>query len=251
MRSPRSILAPLALLALAAAACGGTAGSVARDGTSADAPPGITGEPGELSGADDVEAVAQARIDTVVMVGDSITRGSTPALTERFTLLGFDTVLIDAQNNRRMVTSGGDVRSGTRTIEALLAEPAEQDSPEGIDGDHGNEIWVVALGTNDVGQYASPDEIAAAVNEVLSLVPAEVPLVWVDVYFAARAEQAAEINAIIGDRVARRGNAVIAPWTLFAPSDGVLTGDGVHPTEAGQDVFGFVVTDTVRAFLDG
>jgi hypothetical protein len=30
----------------------------------------------------------------------------------------------------------------------------------------------------------------------------------------------------------------------------VLTGDGVHPTSGGADVFAFVVTDTVRAFLD-
>jgi len=251
VRSPRSLVLLLALLVVLSAACGSTSGSLAVDPEPATPPPGITGEPGAISGADDVQADSRASIDTVVMVGDSITVGSTPSLTERFTALGLEHVLIDAQNGRRMAVSGGAMRSGTRTIETLLAEPADADSADGIDADHDNEVWVVALGTNDVGQYASPDEIAAAVNEVLGLVPDEVPLVWVDVSFVLRAEQAAQVNEIIADRVERRGNAVIAPWSMFAPGDGVLTSDGVHPTDDGQDVFGFVVTDTVRAFLEG
>ena len=71
----------------------------------------------------------------------------------------------------------------------------------------------------------SPDEIAAAVNEVLDRVPDEAPLVWVDTYFRDRPEQQELVNSIIRDRVERRGNSVIAPWSAFAPEDGVLTSE--------------------------
>ena len=208
----------------------------------ADVPPpaiDVTGDPGAISGAADGIADDAAGIDTVVMIGDSITKGATPALDERYELLDLGH-LIEAENGKRIAVSSPDNASGA-SIARFLAENG--------DGDHTDEVWVVALGTNDVGQYGSPDEIAAAVNEVLDAVPDDAALVWVDTYFRDRADAASELNAIVRERVARRGDSVIAPWTSFAPSEGVLTGDGVHPTSDGADVFAFVVTDTVRAFL--
>jgi lysophospholipase L1-like esterase len=216
-----------------------------RTGTDSDdagvPPPAIdvTGDPGAISGAADGIADAASGIDTVVMIGDSITKGATPALDERYDLLGLDH-LIEAENGKRIAASAPDNASGA-SIARFLADNG--------DGDHTDEVWVVALGTNDVGQYASPDEIAAAVNDVLAAVPDDAALVWVDTYFRDRADAATELNAIVRDRVTRRGDSVIAPWTSFAPSEGVLTADGVHPTSDGADVFAFVVTDTVRAFL--
>jgi lysophospholipase L1-like esterase len=209
----------------------------------ADVPPpaiAVTGDPAAISGAADGVADDASGIDTVVMIGDSITKGATPALDERYGLLGLDH-LIEAENGKRIAVSAPDNASGA-SIARFVADNG--------DGDHTDEVWVVALGTNDVGQYASPDEIAAAVNEVLAAVPEDAALVWVDIYFRDRADAAAELNAIVRDRVTRRGDSIIAPWTSFATSEGVLTGDGVHPTSDGADVFAFVVTDTVRAFLD-
>ena len=208
----------------------------------ADVPPpaiAVTGDPAAISGAADGIADDAAGIDTVVMIGDSITKGATPALDERYELLGLDP-LIEAQNGKRIAVSSGDNASGV-SIARFLADNG--------DGDHTDEVWVIALGTNDIGQYASPDEIAAVVNEMIADVPPDAALVWVDTHFRDRSEAAGELNAIIRDRVERRGDSVIAPWSSFAPSDGVLTGDGVHPTSDGADVFAFVVTDTVRAFL--
>jgi len=200
----------------------------------------VSGDPGEISGAAEDLAEGAVDIDTVVMVGDSITQGATPDLDERYALLGLDHV-IEAQNGKRMAVSGPDNPSGASIVEFLA---------ENGDGDHADEVWVIALGTNDVGQYSGPDDIAAAVNEILASVPDDAAVVWVDTYFRDRAEQAESLNSIIRDRVERRGDSVIAPWTAFAEGEGVLTGDGVHPTTDGADVFAFVVTDTVRAFLD-
>jgi lysophospholipase L1-like esterase len=200
----------------------------------------IEGDPGELA-ADGQTARDASNIDSVVMIGDSITRGSIDTLRAEFESLGFDNVAIEAENGKRMVVSSGDNIGGSKVAEFLAASSG--------DTDHANEVWVVALGTNDIGQYAGADEIAAAVNEVIDAVPDDAALVWVDTYFRDRPEQTQLVNSIVRDRVDRRGDSVVAPWTAFATQEGVLSGDGVHPTTDGVDVFAFVVADTVREFL--
>ena len=244
-------------LAWSATACGSGDSEASNDTLSAPLPTiGLgsqfdnPGQPGLISGAADVRTVGADDIDTVVMIGDSITRGSTPKLYERFETMGLANILIESQNGKRIAVSSRNNPSGAAIAGFLTTSGAEDDSDQAVDGDHSNELWVVALGTNDVGQYSSPDQIAAAVNEVLAAVPDESPVVWVDVYFRDRPEQQALINTIIAERIDRRGNAVLAPWSFFASSDGITVGDGVHPTESGKDAFAFVVADTVQAFLD-
>jgi lysophospholipase L1-like esterase len=194
---------------------------------------------GGLAELDDRTTAADAdEIDSVVMIGDSITNGARPFIEERFELLGLEHV-VEAQDGKRMASSSDDNPSGADVAAVMAAS----------DGDHTDEVWVIALGTNDIGQYDTDDEIAAAVDAVLAEVPQEVPLVWVDTWVVDRPEQAEAVNAVIRQRVEERGRSVLAPWTAVAGDDGVLTGDGVHPTTDGADVFAFVVTDTVRRFL--
>lgn len=188
---------------------------------------------------DRTTAADAADIDTVVMIGDSITNGARPFLEERFDLLGLDH-LVEAVDGKRMASSSSDNPSGAEVAASIAANG---------DGDHTDEIWVIALGTNDIGQLDTDDEIAAAVDEVLAEVPAEVAVVWVDTWISERPEESAVVNAVIRERMGERGGGVLAPWTAVAEDDGVLTGDGVHPTTEGADVFAFVVTDTVRRFL--
>jgi lysophospholipase L1-like esterase len=233
VRSPRSLLvvAAAVLVPWVVAGC-----DQAGEATGGAEPPALgVGEVpppvGDADGADDIERV--------VMIGDSLTVGATPALEDRYGLLGLD-ASIEAQTGKRMATSSQGNPSGAKVTEFVAANG---------DGDHTDEVWVIALGTNDIGQYAGPDDMAAAVNEVLDAVPDEAALVWVDTYIRGRGDDAEALNTVIRDRVARRGDSVIAPWTEFAEADGVLSGDGVHPTTDGADVFAYVVTDTVRAFL--
>lgn len=234
--------AAVAVVVAVTAVFGGCADGSGDDRTLSglDLSPGLAveGDPGELGAGGDMARNA-ADIDSVVMIGDSITKGSRSAIEERFDRLGLDPVTIEAENGKRMVVSGPGNPGGS-TIAGIVTELA---------GDDDDELWVVALGTNDVGNYDGPDEIAAAVNEVLDAVPDEAPLVWVDTYFRDRSEQQELVNSIIRDRVERRGNSVIAPWSAFATGEGVMSGDGVHPTAEGTEVFAFVVTDTARAFL--
>ena len=137
-------------------------------------------------------------------------------------------------------------------------DTSTRDNPSGVkvadfitggDDDHEGELWVVALGTNDVNQYGSPDQLAAAVDEMLDAVPDDVPLVWVDTYYRDQLEGAAMVNTVVADRLARRGNAVMARWSDAAGGDGVVSKDGVHPTDDGQLVFADVVVSEVDEFL--
>lgn len=240
MRPVRTSVVGLALLGALLVGCDSSDGVAEPVGT-IDLSAGIDvdGAPGELGTHGDVVSDPD-EIDAVVMIGDSITKGSLPALDVRFDQLGMSSVMIEAENGKRMAVSTTENPSGSSLAEFVAELPGD---------DHSEQLWIVALGTNDIGQYDSPDEIAAAVNEVLDRVPDEAPLVWVDTYFRDRPEQQELVNSIIRDRVERRGNSVIAPWSVFATEDGVLTSDGVHPTTEGTEVFAFVVTDTARAFL--
>jgi lysophospholipase L1-like esterase len=239
MCAPRSVLVALAGVAVLAGCALPLPGDDASPSGAVDLGDGlgIEGDRGVVD-IDGSVAADPSAIDSVVMIGDSITKGSSQALEEGFNLLDLD-VDVQAQNGKRMAVSSGNNPSGSSVAEFIAS---------GSD-DHSNELWVVALGTNDIGQYSSPDGIAAAVNEVLDAVPDESPLVWVDAYYRDRSEQQDLVNTIIRDRVARRGNSVVAAWTEVATGDGVLSRDGVHPSTDGTEVFAFVVTDTAGAFL--
>lgn len=189
-----------------------------------------------------VASSTSADVDTVVMIGDSITVASTPALEEMFEQLGFETILIVAQQGKRAAVSFGDNPSGAAVARALVADATP-------DGDRSDELWVVALGTNDIEQYSDPSERVAAINEVLDAVPDDVPLIWVDTYFDDRPDGAREINDMIAARLAQRGNATIARWSEVATDDGNLRDDGVHPRDAGTLAFAETLRATITTFL--
>ena len=94
----------------------------------------VSGDPAAISGAGDANADGAAGIDTVVMIGDSITKGSTPPLEERFDLLGLGH-LIAAENGKGMAAPAQaamrivqcDAPTATRTTVAtppVAAAPA-------------------------------------------------------------------------------------------------------------------------------
>jgi lysophospholipase L1-like esterase len=209
------------------------------------------GDDGKISGGADALIFASAEIDTLVMVGDSITVASTPALEEIFARLGFDNVVIQAQSSKRTASGGQSNPSGADVAASLvnLIESTEPGQPNSDPSDHSNELWVVALGTNDITQYPDPAQRAGAIDEMLNSVPDESIVVWVDTYWRDRSDATAELNDTIADRVRQRGNSVIAEWSAVAADDGNLRDDGVHPREQGSIVFANVVGNTILEFL--
>ncbi len=242
----RSGLVPLALVGLLGlAACTSTSSEASSaDGVAgADLPLptiGLGSEIGQISGGADVRAIDTGSVESIVMIGDSITVGSQPLLEEQFDQLGFADVTIVAQNSKRIAQDISDNPSGA-DIAAFVA---------GDSGRAGDEqLWIVALGTNDISAYGSVDDIVGQMETLLLSVPADAPLVWVNTYFEGRPEDTAEVNTAIEQIVGSRSNAVVGRWSEIAPSDGVLSGDGVHPNSDGAKVFAALVTTTVADFL--
>ena len=164
---------------------------------------------------------AQAPIDTIAMVGDSITVGSQAALEEGFGTLGLDDAVINAESGRRMI-SGSRISSGLEAVDEITAAGTP-------------DLWVVALGTNDVANYV-PGDYAEVINALLADIPADAPVVWVDTYLEDYQDLSSQFNDVLRRVLAQRGNATVVDWASVAAEDGVLT-DGVHPSGFGVQEF--------------
>jgi len=251
-RSARVGPAPVRALALVAAALlvasgctdnaasgTGTPGVATAAGADIPLPTiGLGSDTGSGSGALAVDA---SGVQRVVMVGDSITVGSTPYLVEYFAAAGLP-IEIGAQEGKRINVSSSSNPSGTRVAEGLAATAA-------ADGSTNDELWVVALGTNDIGQYDAQADVEADIRELLTAVPTDASLVWINTWFRDRPEFTAQVNAAIQTVMAERGNATIGDWASVAPTEGVLRSDGVHPNDDGAKVFAELVLATTRGFL--
>ncbi len=234
-RSRRQVVAALALAGLVGVACS----TDPTDATDVPLPTiGLGSDTGEGPAPRPTLAVEADQVERIAMIGDSITVGATPFLEEQFADLGID-ASIDAQVGKRIDVTGGSNLAGTR----IAAGVAEQLDADGFDDE--SVLWVVALGTNDIGQYAARDEVDAAIDDLLAEIPGDAPLVWINTYFADRPEQTAMVNEAIDWAVVRRGNATVGRWYDVAPTDGVLRSDGVHPNDDGAEVFATLVTATV------
>lgn len=185
-----------------------------------------------------VQVPPEDRPSSVAMVGDSITLSARDELVERLHSLGLDVVAVDADEGRRMTVGvRGRVAPGDDVVTFITAA----DAPE---------LWVVALGTNDIGQYRETGQVAEQVDAVLRAIPDDVPVVWVDTFYRDRPFETALVNEGIRRVVERRPRSVVVAWSAVADDEGVLVGDGVHLTDrAGRARFADTVADAVRELI--
>jgi lysophospholipase L1-like esterase len=239
----RPLIGLLCFALLGAAACTSTSSEASTTPNDPQAPLptiGIGSDIGQISGGADVRAIDTGAVESIVMIGDSITVGAQPMIEEQFATLGFAGVSVIAQRDKRIGVSFGNNSSGSE-IATFVAGDSEYDDDE--------QLWVVALGTNDISQYPGVDDVVAAIELVLEPIPQDAPLIWVNTYFADRLDDTAEVNAAIEQAIRQRGNATVGRWSDIASTDGVLSGDGVHPNTEGAKVFAALVTATVSDFL--
>ena len=211
----------LAVALIAAIVASGAACSSDRDASTAPAfgTVPVTVPTGALPPP--LATTAAAEIHTIAMVGDSITVGSQDALEAGFGTLGLDAAVINAESGRRMV-AGVRISSGLEAVDEITAAGTP-------------DLWVIALGTNDVANYL-PAEYADVINALLADIPADAPVVWVDTYLDDYQDLAAQFNDVLRTVLAARGNATVVDWASIASEDGVLT-DGVHPSRSGGQEF--------------
>lgn len=172
---------------------------------------------------------------TVAVVGDSLTVAATDELTDALSRVGVRAVIVDGRESRRMASGSTSLSSGVTAIEGILAE-------------HRPDLWVVALGTNDVGAAVGADRFLADVRETLAAIPADVPVVWVDVWIRDRHGDVVELNAVLHrELAARRAPTMVVDWFSSGSIDGIITGDGVHLTSAGEAHFASEIVNAVVA----
>jgi lysophospholipase L1-like esterase len=175
------------------------------------------------------------QIGSVAMVGDSITAASERPLADGFGELGLEVRALDAADGRRIAVGGPSVASGLDAVAAIAAT----DPPD---------LWVIALGSNDVFQYAGAEEYLSAIGALLSAIPSGAPVVWVDTYLEDDPARSDDFNQAVRDAVAFRGEGSVANWAAVAPGEGVLR-DGIHPSPDGAEQFAAVVMAAVEDWL--
>lgn len=217
---------------------GTPAGRAARpptDGdTSADAtPPAMTAA--GINAAEPDPPVPAPR--TVAVVGDSLTRSARDQIDAALSGLGLEVLAIDGVESRRMVRGGRDLPPGADAIDDLVAFGIRPD------------LWVVALGTNDVGAEASPAEYRDDVAILLSHVPAGAPVVWVDVWIRDQDDDVLVANDALRDVAAIRPGTTVVDWHRHGAEPGIITDDGIHLTDVGRERFAGAIAGAVAPML--
>lgn len=231
--SRRSFLragASTGLIAALAACVDGEVHSAAsnKPGVAGSVPPGVG-----------VLPPAQVTRTKFAMVGDSITKASSKALTTVLEQQGYTEIKIEAEVSRRIAVGDGkhEPLSGVKTLSTMISDGVEPD------------VWAIAMGTNDVGKYDTAEEYGALIDQMMSLPDVKVPIVWVDTYLPTQLMPTRMFNLVLRDRAAVRGNATILSWFDLAsnPSEKILRSDHIHPNEKGTLVFADLVSTAVAA----
>jgi lysophospholipase L1-like esterase len=181
----------------------------------------------------------RSTIRTVSGVGDSILRASTKSVTAAFGTIGANHVQVDAETGRRIEVGNGlgdAPLSGLRTVQAELKKGVQPD------------LWLMVLGTNDIGSYAKAEEYGALIDGVLQLLPLRVPLVWMNVYRQQYPELSVVFNGVLTQLLGARGNAVVADWhaVASATTQDVLRPDGIHPNTKGTEVIAQLLVQALQ-----
>ena len=196
---------------------------------------------GTGTGAHATDAAADLGItppfpDTVAVVGDSLTLSASDEITSELAGLGLDVLVVDGVESRRM-TAGSALRpSGLEAIRTIRDEL-----------DRVPEMWVIALGTNDVGAQVDVERFRDDVRAALAVVGDDTPVVWVDIWIRDRRDAAVAANDVIRDEVAARtAPSGVVGWFAHGGDDALVTDDGIHLTSRGQVAFATAIANRVR-----
>jgi lysophospholipase L1-like esterase len=174
--------------------------------------------------------------DTAAVVGDSLTESAQQEIAAYLNGLGIDVVAIDGAKNRRMV-HGAHPDPGIDVVERI----ARVTRPD---------LWVIALGTNDVGSEVSREQFAHDTEQLLAAVPPGAPVVWVDIWIRDRQPQVQVANDILRDTLGPRPDTIVADWFSHGDDPGIVTADGIHLTDDGRYVFAATIASATVDLFD-
>lgn len=189
---------------------------------------------------DDDETIVEPptpRPTTVAVVGDSLTVSAADEIEVALATVDLELLAIDAMESRRTTRGSTGLPSGVEAVESIVSTLDPGVEPG---------LWVIALGTNDVASVGSLDGFRPEMRQLLDLIPADAPVIWVDLWIRDRPEQIAQANRMIRAELRdREGGSAVVDWFAHGDDDGIITDDGVHLTDAGQLLFATSIADTV------
>ena len=248
---------PLLILTLVCTSCGLTASSSGVDVVESAATPVVADgatpvvaieviTPREVLGAvplsdDDDEMIVVPIVDrptSVAVVGDSLTVSASEEIAVALDAIGLDVIAVDAMESRRITQGPSSLPPGTSAVVEILEGLATGDDPD---------LWVIALGTNDVASVGSLDGFRPEMRQLLDLIPPDVPVIWVDLWIRDRSDSIRQANRMIRAELRQwDGGSAVVDWFAHGDDDGVITSDGVHLTDLGQQLFASSIADTVN-----
>lgn len=218
---------------------GGAAGAVTdatRDGRDVS---DVDEQPSSGDGAVDHDAdvaIVPPFPRTVAVVGDSLTLSALDEITTELAGLGLEVLVVDGVESRRMAV-GSARSSGLEAIRTIR---------ESFDDDP--DLWVIALGTNDVAAQVDEQRFRDDLRAALAGVGSDTPVVWVDIWIRDRRDAVVAANGVIRDELAGRTSpSGVVGWFAHGAGDGLVTADGVHLTDRGQDAFATAIGNRVRS----
>jgi hypothetical protein len=172
---------------------------------------------------------AEARL-TVGVVGDSISYTARTPLESELADKGFDRIEFDAKPGRR-------IAQGDSPGIAVLDDAFDR----GLFPD----LWLIQLGSNDLGHGATDDAFRVLIDDVLRRLDAATPVVWVDTYSRFTMEDSVLFNTVLREQLTVRGNGAVAHWYDRCVADPDLTPDGLHPSPDTIDEFASVAVEPI------
>lgn len=193
-----------------------------------------SGLPAGPIGTPVISTAAYTAVSDVLVVGDSITVRSYKQLAA-------------ALPGKRLAVNAQSGRNTRLSIDALLVQM------KGVPADKWPSDLFMATGTNDI---FAPSVMAAQIKRLLAAVPSYVRVHWVTVYAARPATRfadhlhASQINAQI--IAGCTGRCTVISWGSYIGSSAYrirtyIDAGGVHPTPAGQVVWGKLLAAGVTA----
>lgn len=162
---------------------------------------------------------------SVVVLGDSVTKGDRHYLKPALNAVGWAHVKVDGEPCRRIPASASEPYSGVKIVRALRAAGASPDA------------FVIALGTNDIGfvveYHQTPRKL---ISEMLDAIGPGRRVLWVDVVQPDLPEGAAWFNRTLAEMAEERpGQLLVLRWSRAAAAHHEwFLDDGIHLSEIGH-----------------
>ncbi|MGB8860392.1 MAG: GDSL-type esterase/lipase family protein [Ilumatobacteraceae bacterium] len=154
----------------------------------------------------------------VALVGDSLTFAAWGELPAVFLHKKWGPFQLEARSGRKTTTTLASATSGLEAVRRIR------------DGGFDPELWIIALGTNDVRPtYGKPGTAAAMVDAMMAEIGPGHDVIWVNVYLRDSPAETDAFNEVLRKAATRHRRLTIADWlSVVLANPQWVTADGVH-----------------------